>query len=279
MLRNFHAVGVCAVLLGWAGSARAQPDSQAKKPTDERAAQLVREITAKAASFRTLSGNLRMVNQFGKTKMSSTGTVRLKKPNLALIVMKEKVFGDTVSSDGKTVTNLMGGEQYMKMPADPTGSNINMGWAYPVTMFFSPTEILKHMSSAGLTYGGTETVGGVTYDRLISKDDMSTTTLYVRPDRLVTRVRIDVKQESQSLAVSAELTDVKVNGPIRAADLAFRLPKTAKLYKQPDFDAKLLRVGAMAEKFDLVALQGDNITLDRVAKGKKAVLVNFWFYG
>ena len=67
-----------------------------------------------------------------------------------------------------------------------------------------------------------------------------------------------------------------------AAVFAYVPPKEATLYAPPSLDAynkKLLAVGSVAPKFALSAPTGGRVELAEALKGKKAVLVNSWFYG
>ena len=66
------------------------------------------------------------------------------------------------------------------------------------------------------------------------------------------------------------------------ASFAYVPPPGAILYTPPtldDYNKKLLPVGSMAPRFALSAPTGGKTTLADALKGKKAVLVNFWFYG
>ena len=49
--------------------------------------------------------------------------------------------------------------------------------------------------------------------------------------------------------------------------------------REPSFDEKLIPVGKDAPDFQLPQPGGNRIALSDVRKEKKAVLVNFWFYG
>jgi len=266
------------VLLPVAG-ALALTSTAVRASGDDRADALINEVVKKSASVRSLTATLTMTQQEGGSSQSSTGPAKLLKPNKGLIALKGNAVTTTIASDGKTVINLMSGNRYIKMPAVPKGGNIMVGWAFPVSMFFDLKAGLASLGDGPIAYGGTETVNGIPYDVLVKTDDNSTVKLFVNPDKVVTRATIEIKQEKQVYTLGAELTNLKLNAPVTAADIAFTVPKTASLYKPPDYNSKLIPVGKLAEKFDLVALKGDHITLDDAARGKKAVLVNFWFYG
>jgi hypothetical protein len=53
---------------------------------------------------------------------------------------------------------------------------------------------------------------------------------------------------------------------------------TVRAYQYPQFEAKLLPAGKVAPDFNLPMLRGGQLSLTDARRGKKAVLVNFWFY-
>ena len=56
-------------------------------------------------------------------------------------------------------------------------------------------------------------------------------------------------------------------------------PKQAVRYDLSDPDGKLIPVGEKAFRFKVPTPDRKRLTLDEILKDKKAVLVNFWFYG
>jgi hypothetical protein len=53
---------------------------------------------------------------------------------------------------------------------------------------------------------------------------------------------------------------------------------TVRAYQYPQFEAKLLPAGKVAPDFNLPMPRGGQLSLTDARRGKKAVLVNFWFY-
>lgn len=259
---------------GWLAAAALIPLAGLSAHADDQANRLVNEVIAATSAAKSLTADISLYEKVKGKLITGTGKAKLKRPNLALVTVAGGPAAETVVSDGKTLTMLMPDNQYMQMPVEPNGKNINLAWA-PINLFFHP-QTLKDMP---LSYAGKETIGARTYEVLEQKAAEQTTRIYVDSSKLITRLTVDVKQGDQTFAVGAELASVKLNVPLTASDLAFQLPKTAKLYKQPDYNAKLIPVGKMAEKFDLMGLAEKHVTLDDAGAGKKAVLVNFWFYG
>ena len=135
------------------------------------------------------------------------------------------------------------------------------------------------------SYSGKETVEGTEYDVVKMSGTQPftyTTRLFIAPSKLVTRMDMVLTQGGQSAKLDAVLKNVKVDPPLADAAFAFAPPKGATLFKPPsldDYNKNLLPVGSAAPRFALSSPTGGKVALDDILKGKKAVLVNFWFYG
>ena len=108
------------------------------------------------------------------------------------------------------------------------------------------------------------------------------TKLYIAPSKLVTRMDMRITQGGQTVDYDAVLKNVKVDVTLSDATFAYAPPKGATLYKAPtmdDYNNKLLAVNSVAPTFALSTPTGGKLTLEDALKNKKAVLVNFWFYG
>jgi hypothetical protein len=104
-----------------------------------------------------------------------------------------------------------------------------------------------------------------------------TARLYIGPDKLVHRAEVVVKSGMMKGHSSEfSLHNIKTGQSLTATDFVFQTPKDAK--PAEDTYAKLIPVGKDAPNFTLPAPQSGQIALDEALKGKKAVIVNFWFY-
>jgi len=245
---------------------------------DEQTDRLIREVTAKSASLRSMTGTLTLTTFRNGTLSVSAGTLRLMKPNMALVQIKGPM-ASAMSSDGKQMIQLMA-NQYLKAPVNPKGTGLYFSWAYQVPLFFRPSEIFAGFNGWKSSYAGKQKLGGEEFDKLVFVEPGESRfryTMYVSANKLMKRFEIEMK--GQPVRMVSEMSNVKLNPHLTAVDFAFKLPKTARLYEQPKYDANLLQVGKLAEKFDLVGLTQDRVLFDEVVKSKKAVLVNFWFYG
>lgn len=73
--------------------------------------------------------------------------------------------------------------------------------------------------------------------------------------------------------------DLKFDQGMTAKSFAFKPPTGATKEPSNALDAQLLPVGSKAPDFTLKTFDGKTIKLSQYVKGKKATLVNFWFYG
>ena len=257
---------------------------------DEKADTLLKEVENASKAVKTLTADLSM-SQTAKTpdgkeqSMKMAATLKLRKPNLARIEFTEGPFAKTIASDGKNLYTLMPGNRYQKTKVDADGKNIDILWAAPVAMFFSGRfSLMGAESKTSATYAGKQTIEGTEYDVVQvsgAKPFVYSGKLYIAPSKMATRLELEITGV-QSVKLDAALTNIKRNAPLNDAAFAYVPPKDATLYEPPSLDAynkKLLPVGSVAPKFALSAPTGGRLELAEAIKGKKAVLVNFWFYG
>jgi outer membrane lipoprotein-sorting protein len=270
MMVRFLAGVVCFPLIVLGTAARA----------DEKADILLKQVTAAEKAVRTLTADAVITHDFGGQKQTKTGTVKLKKPNLARIELSGPT-GQTIASDGKTVWILdKETNQYFKMPWN-SGVVMGMTGLLPVAAFFDSDMFGKGKlpASAMRRYMGTKTVAGVPYRVVESRQEPVIMQVYIGPDNLIRRSTILFKQGNQTTTMQASLTNMRINRPLANAVFAYKPPKTAKLYQQPDYNSKLIPIGRDAPIFSIPAPSGGQTALPDALTGKKAVVVNFWFHG
>jgi outer membrane lipoprotein-sorting protein len=260
---------------------------------DEKADTLLKEVETATKAVKTLTADLSMSENFktpdgNEHTVKMAATLKLRKPNLARLDFSEGPFAKTIASDGKDVFTLVPGNRYQKTKVDAQGKNIDALWAAPVSMFFSGQFSLYGADSKpAATYAGKQTIEGTEYDVVQlsgAKPFAYTGKLYIAPSKLATRLEMETTPQAggQAMKLDAALTNVKLNPPLTEAAFAYVPPRGATLYTQPsldDYNKKLLAVGSVAPKFTLSAPTGGRVELAEALKGKKAVLVNFWFYG
>jgi hypothetical protein len=94
---------------------------------------------------------------------------------------------------------------------------------------------------------------------------------------------LEMRQVMPGQKMTFKYSDVKIDEPMDPASFVWTPPAGVKLVDRPatpDYNAKLLKVGAKAPDFTIANPKGGNITLRQaLAKSKKGLLINFWFYG
>jgi outer membrane lipoprotein-sorting protein len=272
------------ILFAWGGAALLTMLGAAPGLADEKADALLQEVAKATQATQTLTADLSLSQAGQGQNMKFEGKVRLKKPNLARITFGAPL-NQTIASDGKNVWTLLSdNNQYMKQTADPKGRNINGLWAIPVSLFFDPSLLgpLGPVSAAKHQYLGSQTVEGQPFQVVEVSGNQPvayTMKLYIGANKLITRAEIEIKQDKATAKLNAILTNVRTNQPLATASFAYTPPKTAKLQEEPDYESKLVPVGKEAPKFSLPTATGSHVELAEALKGKKAVLVNFWFHG
>jgi outer membrane lipoprotein-sorting protein len=281
MINPIRAVGLAgctALALCAAGPLRA----------DDGADALLKQVDAATAAAQTLSADVNLEMKAGSQTMTGTGKAQLKKPNYALVTLAlitpDKPLNMTIASDGTNLYNV-GGMQVRKTAADASGKNIDATIAVPLTMFFDPQNLgITKRGSTAATLLPQQTIGGKTYD-VVQFSGTSparfTMKLFVGPEKLVTRMAMQIQQGPQWAHYTATLDNVKIGEPIADAAFAYTPPAAAAAGASAadPYDAKLIPVGKDAPNFTVPTPSGGQVTLAEASRGKKATVVNFWFYG
>lgn len=269
-------VGSLALVAAVGGEARA----------DQKADLLLSEVASASKNAKTLSATVAITRKSGAKIQGGHAVVRLKKPNYCRLDISSPE-AKTIVSDGKITHILKSKSDYQSSSAAPDGSNLSQLGYLPISMFYeaSPYPIgAVHESEP--RYVGVETLKGVKYQVVELTGDSPSKhviRLYISPNKLLTRTTTDVIQKKQHTVFTFELNNIKINEPMTVASFAFKAPKIAKQATPQDagdpYEAKLIPVGKSAPVFSLPSPKGGSIALSDTLRGKKAVLVNFWFYG
>lgn len=252
---------------------------------DEKTDALMAEVRAATSAAHTLTASFSTKIQF-RGELQSTGTIKLMKPNLARIDYANP-SAPSIVSDGKTVWTLTKEQNsYTKHEASPQGSNIDWLGTLPVNPFFD-VDFVSKLAAPGNQprLSGIERVKGKDYsviEATVEKPATMKIKLYIGDDKLVHRVTTEFPADDEFYRTETELHNVVIENPMWAKDFRFDLPDGAQLLPPPTFsngNPKLLRRGTIAPNFTLPTLGDGTISLADTLKGKRAVLVNFWFYG
>ena len=256
---------------------------------DQKAESILKETKIAFKNAKTLSASYRSsVKQNGQTANSS-GTLQLKKPGMGVLRFAgpDKII---IAANGKTVYQTLPGNQYVKMSEAQGGLQSFAARGLPIALFFGVMKSsLVDLSLPTLhpTYVGAKTIDGVKCDvvQIVGKTPFSyALKLFIRSDNhLMSRMEINAESKGKKLFQSQDFLNYKLNAPIANGSFAISLPKGAKLYAPPtqseDPSDSLIPVGKTAPAFSLPNPAGGNVSLSESLRGKKAVLVNFWFYG
>lgn len=250
---------------------------------DEKSDALLKKARESVAAAKTLEADLVATMKIGGRESTNQGTVRLMKPNYGEIKLPgpNRSPGQTMVSTGKELfMSLDALKQYQKQPADPQGGDL-IGYTGPAgAMFLAPMTV----GVGGTTrYLGMEKVGNATYEvvELTRPGGQQVEKLYFGAKGRLEGSEMTLKtdQPNQIVVRSLWLKNIRLDTPLKVEQFAYTPPADFKVYEPPDFNALLLPVGKDAPSFRLPQPAGaGDLALEDTLKGKKAVLVNFWFY-
>jgi outer membrane lipoprotein-sorting protein len=196
---------------------------------DRQARELLERAARITSSTRSLSAGMQGI----MAGDSYTGTIALKRPNFARIVVTGQGGLGTfeVISDGSRFHRFFPAEnQIVTSSPGPDGRNIRAYVADQVQFFFDSRSILRSTESGTLTYRGTVSEGGITYDVVhhVSPGARAKITRYfiARTDGTIHGVTV-VNSDGQ-LAKFVKLTNVQRNTPIEEATFAWRPPANVR---------------------------------------------------
>ena len=255
---------------------------------DEKADALLAKAKAAYKAATSLTATLSSSMSHGTQKFTQSGTLQLRKPNLARIELTAPQK-TSVLSDGNNVYILMPDNQYIKQRAVQSGLGRaeSLGGLLTALFFGHDSYGFGSLSGVGVVkkYGGKETVGGVQYDvvALTVKTPVAhTLKIYIGADGLIGQSVAEITAQDNKLQQVSEWKGQRLNGVPATTSFAVVLPKNATLFKQPeqpDYTAKFVAVGKTAPVFAVPSPTGGSVSLADSAADHKAVLVNFWFYG
>jgi outer membrane lipoprotein-sorting protein len=276
-LFRWIAGGAAAAALLVAAGARA----------DEKGDAVVAKARTALAKVKSLQADVEQsINQGGQTS-TNKGRVTALKPGL----VKFQLLGpdgkpvQVLYGDPKKMTVVMPGQkQYMSQPGLTTEAFL--GQMLPqVAGVLNPTGFLKDQK---VRYVGAEPISGQTYEVVESAVEgpgaqPATTKHYFDAAGLPVGAEQKLKFGTEEVTQLIWLRNIKLNPAVTPQQMAFVPPAGYKKFDpssgMADLEKKLLKVGAAAPDFQLPQPGGARLELSEARKGKKAVLINFWFYG
>ena len=252
--------------------------SRAQEPAQIFAKQMIQA----ARDQRTIEADITIRWKTSTGMKASSGTIRLMKPNYALIKLNGDYPLRVLASDGATRYMAPDDKSYTQEAIDPQGAKVDTPWwGFPFRFFFS--QILNPFPSAP---NSTEQL-----------DDVTTETISGRPFRVLhahgsspmgsykaefffyrtvlERATVQFGDGTKSGVFEASLSRVKVNVPYSAKSFRF-VPHADQ--RTTSMASGMLSIGNSAPDFTLPTPDGKQLELSRFRQGKKATLVNFWYY-
>jgi outer membrane lipoprotein-sorting protein len=258
--------GAALIAVGAVAYADAKSDALVKK---------ARQVTAKAT---TMEAEVAGTFEAGGQKQSISGTFRAMKPNY--LYFKGKTGdgeGNLTVSDGKNIYEVNEAQkEYTRAEAAAKGQDPIGLPGGPIGVFFDPDSL----DASGAKYAGTKKINGRDYQavqRTIKQGMPMSQTLYFGASGLMEGMSIRMSAQGQTFTASFWLKNIRLNTPLKAEQFAYAPPADFQVRKGPE--ESLLAVGTPAPDFNLPTPTGGRLGLSDALKGKKAVLVNFWFYG
>lgn len=250
---------------------------------DQKADALLKQVEAKARTIQTLTAEVQETRTTSNNKMQSKGTVRLMKPNLYRIQMSGGAE-EFYASDGSTAWRKNTDSPYSKRSLSKGDSGLTF---FPLNYYLLATlPYIGGMGSTKTVYLGQKTEKARVLDLVeIQRGKPGINylyRLYIGQDKLIHRA-VTVMNHGGVSQTDVRLTNIRLNPNLSDAKVAFtaeeveRYSKPAPRFK--DYAAPpLLALGQQAPEFTLPTPDGIPVSLNEFIQGKKAVVLNFWFY-
>jgi peroxiredoxin/outer membrane lipoprotein-sorting protein len=269
VLSRTLALCLLAAVLAAGAAARADRKSEA----------LLKKVRKATEDARTFQADAEVTASGGGKSQTFQVAMRLMKPNFASVRFTGVPNGPrALISTGTTLFQVREAEKaYFSMPAPPVGESLGvLGPFAPDTLFFAPQNLPQ---PDGTRHAGELKLHGTKYEVLevATKDPPQTVKYYVGPSGLVEGVDVLFRDPAGDQAVTMVLKNVRVNAPLTEQDFAYSPPEEFR-HQAPGPAAGLLPPGKEAPDFQLPRPGGGRLALSEARKGKKAVLVSFWFY-
>jgi peroxiredoxin/outer membrane lipoprotein-sorting protein len=237
---------------------------------------IMKEVAAVYMRMQTLTADFAVHQEVsGAPAMEMSGTVKAKKPDLYAID-SSGALPARMNSDGKTVLFYIKSENaYAQLPAGGQSMNLTVTSVAPLTLFFNPRKLVA--PGTPTFYVGKERWHDKVYDCVEQRFGPSVMRYYVGADRVVYRLKVHLEMGGKKQDVEATLSHVRTNPSLSLADFPTLPPANARLFDLPVPGSKALAPGEQAPEFTLPQPAGADLALADLRKGRKAVLVTFWF--
>lgn len=246
----------------------------------------VSETVAKAAAqsrqFASLSGTIELTWKPGPVMKKSEGTIQLARPNRGRIALRGDYPEVLLVSDGKTRYFAADESHFQTVAIDAQGTGVDSPWwGLPFRFFFTGSvNPFGEKADPSATYRDIAAQAG--QDSSLREVQVTgNSPMGGYSERLFFTAAGDLVESSvqfgegpNAAIFKAKLTNVSHKA---VAAAAFRFKPLAGQVAEGKTD-NMLAVGASAPTFTLPSPEGKQVELAQLMKGRKAVLVNFWYY-
>lgn len=244
---------------------------------DTKADAVIRKAIATTRATKTLRASFKEAREKGSLRIMRPYYIQMEQQGTSML--PERFY-----CDGKSVWMVDAAKkEYMVSSAQSLLGSIRQNEDLdPLTVFLFPDTL---QAAKQRRYLGSRKRNGVTYTAVavFLRSDKTRYTLYFGASGLLEGT------ESGNETGGKWLERVRVNAPMTAKEFAFVPPQDYKKITEQEnaaqsekaaedeYTRKLLPVGATAPDFTLPTADGKTVQLSELLKGKKAVLVNFFF--
>lgn len=243
---------------------------------------VIEKMVQAAKDQRTLAADIVLTWSSSTGLKSSTGSIRLMKPNLAMIRLEGDYPLRVLASDGISRYFASDRKTYNQESIDAHGQKIDTPWwGFPFRFFF-----IQSLNPFGSASASSEQVDGfvdASIDgqqfRILHTHGASPMGAYKAQfffnKDILERTIVQFGSSPGGPVFEARLSNVRINAPYPMS--SFRFAPIPGQQKARISDG-MLAIGVKAPDFTLHTADGKDFTLSSYRKGKKATLVNFWYY-
>jgi len=175
-------------------------------------------------------------------------------------------------SDGKSLFMVQSREkQYQKQAAPAEGLPMLGSSPDPITAFWSTGPL----AGGDLKHAGTKEVGGRSYEVVEASGPHGKRTLYFGASGL-----LEGQESGGPSGQAIWVKEQKLDPDLAPSAFAYTPPAGVKEFDPNEaMNRSLVPVGRQAPGFTLPTPAGGQLSLNSMLKGRKALVLNFWFYG
>lgn len=281
-----HKITAAILVLMLAGGIVAVKAAQHENAENEaRVATILKRARAALDKANALSAKLEVQESGGEGggKNHRVATVALQKPNVGRLNYLDAAGGAlrTEISDGRQIYIVFNPEKTYHRPLTHghTPEHLLTGTIPLLAGFWNSDPLI--VGPDKIEYGGTEKIDGEMYEVLkySYKDSTSTGKVFFSAASGLLTGWTQDSGGKEPVISKQWLSDIKLDPKLEPAQFVFdpNFLGLKEFERSKEFDKDLVPVGEAAPEFKLPQAGGEKLSLTEVRKGKKAIMINFWF--